>query len=441
MGDLIRMSMRNLIINKEYQGLLPALTDLEYSSLKKSIEKNGQYSPIIINSQGIILDGHHRFNACQELGIEPKTLLQDFKDNLLEQLFVIECNLERRQLNSFQKAELALKRKPFLKDIAKMNTTDNLSTVEKASSSKYLELGDKGVNQRIGKSAGISHESVRKVEKILQSKDEDLKEKARKGQFTINQAFNKIKRSEKRNALLNEVPQSKFAELREQKLKLLHGDSAERSTELPDSSIDLILTDPPYDKGNVPLYRKLALLANRVLKEGGSLVTYASQFWLPEVLHNMLTGLGIRYWWQFAVAHSGGHQLVYQRNIFAEWKPMIWFVKGEKPSEGILIRKIGDLIESQPPDRSLHEWTQSPIEAEFIIDNLTVENQVVLDPFMGVGTFGLAALKLKRQFIGIEIDPERFGIAKTNLGKLKTGGGDKNERTTKVAAKKHYSSR
>ena len=50
-----------------------------------------------------------------------------------------------------------------------------------------------------------------------------------------------------------------------------------------------------------------------------------------------------------------------------------------------------------------------------VIDKLTVEKQAVLDPFMGARTFCKAPSKLKRQFIGIEIDPQRFDLAKTNL--------------------------
>jgi DNA modification methylase len=420
------LDTRDIISNKEYQDLLPSYTSPEYSSLKESIGMNGQYSPIIINNQGILLDGYHRFKACQELGIEPKILVQHFEDKLQEFLFVVDSNLERRHLTIFKKAELALKKKPILTEIAKKNTAANLSMRGKVSSSKCLELGGKGVNQKIAEAAGISHESVRKVELILQSNDKDLKEKARNGQFTIHQAFNKIKRAEKRNAILNEVHNAQYVERQEQRFRLLNGDFAEQSKEIPDNSIDLILTDPPYDKGSIPLYRKLAFLAGRVLKDGGSLVTYASNCWLPDIFHIMLQDTGIRYLWMFSVIHSGGHQLVYQRNVFAEWKPLLWLVKGERIREGILMKNMGDLIKSQPPDKSLDEWTQSPIEAEFIIDNLTVENQLVLDPFMGVGTFGLAALKLKRQFIGIEIDAEIFGIAKTNLGKLKTDASNKN---------------
>jgi DNA modification methylase len=58
---------------------------------------------------------------------------------------------------------------------------------------------------------------------------------------------------------------------------------------------------------------------------------------------------------------------------------------------------------------------QSTIEAEHVIKRLTVENQVVLDTFMGIGTTGLAALNLNRKFIGIENDPNVFKIAKSRL--------------------------
>ena len=413
------MRLTNLSVNKEYQDLLPAPDEREYQLLKQSIKTHGQHLPITVNSQGVILDGHQRFKACKELGIEPKILVRDFEDKSQEFLFVIESNLERRHLTDFQKAELALKKKSILEEIARKNES----------------LGGRGVriqtplgrvDVEIGKHAGVGKDTVRRVEKILQSRDEDLIEKVRKGHFTINHAFNKVTRAEKRNALLNEVRNIPFLEQQEKGLKLLNGDFVEQSTELPDSSIDLILTNPPYNEGSIPLYQKLALLAGRVLREGGSLVTYASQFWLPDVFGNMLTNTGIKYWWMFAVKHNGGHQLIYPRNVFVEWKPFVWFVKGERIREGLLIKNMGDLIESEPPDKSLHKLTQSPIEAGFIIDKLTVENQIVLDPFMGEGTFGLAALKLKRQFIGIEIDPEIFGTARTNLVKSKTGAGDKN---------------
>ena len=62
------------------------------------------------------------------------------------------------------------------------------------------------------------------------------------------------------------------------------------------------------------------------------------------------------------------------RSVFAEWKPLIWYTKGEKPTN--ILDTMFDHIESSPPDKSLHEWAQSQEEAEHIIRYLTVENQI-----------------------------------------------------------------
>ena len=95
--------------------------------------------------------------------------------------------------------------------------------------------------------------------------------------------------------------------------------------------------------------------------------------------------------------------------ISVAWKPLLWFVKGDKSSScGYLV----DYVESEPPDKEAHEWQQSTVEGEHVIRGLTVQNQIVLDSFMGSGTTGIPALNLNRKFIGIEIDKERFQIAR-----------------------------
>jgi DNA modification methylase len=55
------------------------------------------------------------------------------------------------------------------------------------------------------------------------------------------------------------------------------------------------------------------------------------------------------------------------------------------------------------------------VEAEYIIKHLTVENQIILDPFLGSGTSGIVVLKLGRKFIGIEKDKQIFEIAKKRI--------------------------
>ena len=70
------------------------------------------------------------------------------------------------------------------------------------------------------------------------------------------------------------------------------------------------------------------------------------------------------------------------------------------------------------PAKELHEWEQSTTEAYHIISKLTFPNDLVLDCFMGIGTTGIAALNLKRQFIGIEKDAETFQIARRRISSM-----------------------
>jgi hypothetical protein len=151
-----------------------------------------------VNQDGIILDGHHRYKACQELGIEPKTIVREFSDKLEEQLFVIDCNLIRRQLNNFQRTVLALKSKSILTEIAKKNMSLG------GKGSKDLEtLDSKGVSGEIGKLAGVSHETVRKVEKILENKriSDKIKENLRSGKLSINEAYEMVEQDQEGQSL------------------------------------------------------------------------------------------------------------------------------------------------------------------------------------------------------------------------------------------------
>lgn len=85
--------------------------------------------------------------------------------------------------------------------------------------------------------------------------------------------------------------------------------------------------------------------------------------------------------------------------------------KGEGWSVGHSIKDFGT------KNSQLLKMARS-VEAEYILKGLTVENQMILDPFMEVGTFGIAALKLGRKFVGIEIDPESYKLAQMNISNV-----------------------
>ena len=156
----------------------------------------------------------------------------------------------------------------------------------------------------------------------------------------------------------------------------------------------------------------LHVIAQSVLREGGSLVTYVGHYAIPQVIEIMVS-MGLTYWWPIAVVLSGSFARYYPRQVTIKWKPLLWFVKRGKL---ITADFLSDIIKSDTPSKVLHEWEQSTAEAKHIISRLTMEGQTVFNPMMGSGTTGAVAVKLGRRFIGIEIDSDKFEIAKTRIG-------------------------
>jgi N6-adenosine-specific RNA methylase IME4 len=174
--------------------MVPNQTDEEFQSLVESIKLDGQYYPIIVNEQGFVLDGHHRYKACRHLKIEPKFQVKhDIKDKWHELLFVIDTNLKRRHMNAFQRIELALKAKPALEHIADQNRLSNLKQ-NVTSSVKSFTVGR--VDQEIGDRAKASHVTIKKAETIIKKSSENVKQSLRSGKVSIEYAYKSVKRSE-----------------------------------------------------------------------------------------------------------------------------------------------------------------------------------------------------------------------------------------------------
>jgi ParB-like chromosome segregation protein Spo0J len=186
----------NYSISQDYASLVPPLSAEEYESLKQSINQNRLWVPIVVNSLGVILDGHHRFKACQELGIEPSMVTMNFLDELHEKMFVIDSNLQRRHLNDFQRTELALKSKSILEQIAKKNMSSGGKGVE-----IQTPLGR--IDAQIGKRAGVGKDTVRKVEQIKKAVERDnlltpsIINALERGEISISSAFETLKDARK----------------------------------------------------------------------------------------------------------------------------------------------------------------------------------------------------------------------------------------------------
>ena len=386
----------NLTVDPVYQNLVHAVTPEEYESMKESIKKNGLWLPIIVNEKGIILDGHTRYKICKELGIPLKHAERKFENEWVEKKFVIESNLRRRQLNDFQKSELGIPLQRINQEISKLKMSEGGKT--------KVQSNDKPFHAGVetAKEIGVPSSTFERAKKIINTAPEDLKQKLRDGKTTIFKEYQKIQKDEKK-AIRQE-------EIKKQQVNLpesvtLHNSEFQK-TYVEGNSVSLIFTDPPYHEKYLYLYESLAVHASRVLRDGGSLICYAGHYAIGKII-NMMEAQGLNFHWPIAVIHSGPSASVFGRKILVGYKPMLWFVKGKY--EGDFVR---DIIKSEFQGKELHEWAQSTVEADYYIKHLTIENEIVYDPFLGQGTFGISAVRLKRQFIGCETDKGHFENAR-----------------------------
>jgi site-specific DNA-methyltransferase (adenine-specific) len=232
------------------------------------------------------------------------------------------------------------------------------------------------------------------------------------GKIKIDKAHRQIKNRQKRQDLLSNsaIGNVQFPE----NIQFIEGDFRDKSNDIPDNCIDLIFTDPPYQRSWLPSYEPLGKIAFRVLKEGGSLVMYAGHYALPQIFDYMKNS-GLKYWWLIVVKHPGSSARMFYQNVITTYKPLIWFVKGTKPK---ILEFIEDSVESHRPDKTLHPWTQSTDEAEHVLSKVTTPKDVVLDCLMGTGTTAIAAMKLNRRFVGIEKNADMLAIAKQRISQI-----------------------
>ena len=227
------------------------------------------------------------------------------------------------------------------------------------------------------------------------------------------------------------------------KIELFHGDCLEVMRDIPDGSVDMVVTDPPYK-----------------LTSRGTSGSMGGAFWTGELAKNGKVfengSVDISDWIGecYRVLKGGTHIyiMVNDKNLmrylnevdrsgFNFVKTLVW-VKPNKicgrwymtQKETIILARKGgqrpinnagtsDVLftpsfKKQKADKlNLHD-TEKPTELmQVLIENSSKENDVILDPFMGIGTTAIACINTGRNFIGIEKEEKYFKIASERIRK------------------------
>ena len=191
------------------------------------------------------------------------------------------------------------------------------------------------------------------------------------------------------------------------------GDARELAKAIPDESIDLIFTDPPYLKEYLPLYDWLSN-QSRLVKDTGFLFMYTGGYWKDEVM-SYFRNSGWEYFWDYTVGMPGNNSLMWPRKTIARAKSILCYrpVTGH----GMPRYNVLDLWIGSAQDKRFHTWGQEESAARYYIESFTTVEQVVLDPFAGGGTSAAMAKVLGRKYLSFEIIPFEAQNARSRIKK------------------------
>lgn len=193
-------------VDAEFENLCPPLTKEEFSQLEKNILEEGECHDPICLWNGLIVDGHNRWRIIQshpDIGYETREMVFLSRNDAMA--WIIRNQLGRRNLPNYERARLALRLKETIAAEAKAKQE---STLKQNSSvnQKSDERNELNTNKELAKVAGVSHDTIHKVDVIEQKAPEEVKDQLRRGEVSINKAYNEIRDAEKVQPCVEKAP-------------------------------------------------------------------------------------------------------------------------------------------------------------------------------------------------------------------------------------------
>jgi len=234
-------------------------------------------------------------------------------------------------------------------------------------------------------------------------------------------------------------------------MNLMLGDCLERMKEIPDGSVDMVLTDPPYGTtackwDSVIPFEPMWEQLKRIVKPRGAIVLTASQPFTSALV--MSNAAMFRYCWVWEKSKATGFLNAKKRPLVAHEDVLVFcqsvsaynpqktsaaaYDKGVRKAQTendvySKFAQVGVKSSGERYPRSVQYFktaereggyhkTQKPVALmEYLIKTYTNEGETVLDFTMGSGTTGIACVNTERNFIGIEMDQTYFDIAKGRI--------------------------
>ena len=174
----------SITVDKEFESLIPPLSPEEFQQLEENCVKEG-IRDALITWNGILIDGHNRFKIAAKHGLHWSEKRMEFADRNEAKRWIILNQFGRRNLSAYDRSVLALKLKPVIAEKAKERML--------AGKSDPNQKSDEGMTSKaLGKIAGVSHDTIHKVEAIQNSDNQQLIDDVREGRESINSGYQRV---------------------------------------------------------------------------------------------------------------------------------------------------------------------------------------------------------------------------------------------------------
>ena len=181
----------------EMAELLPPLTGEQFAALEADILKNGCYSPVIVNEDMVVIDGHNRQRLCEQHGLPYQMAVFSFADLLEAKQWALDTQKGRRNLDKWELGKIALRLKPDIEARAKANQSaggqafrPSEATEEGLATLPNLPSDPVDTRKELADAVGLGERTMGKVMQIDEHAPTAVKEALDSGDLSINQGYN-----------------------------------------------------------------------------------------------------------------------------------------------------------------------------------------------------------------------------------------------------------
>jgi len=385
----------------------------DIEGLARSIDEIGLLHPVVVRPDGMLVAGERRIKACLLLGWTdiPVTVID------LDAIVRGECdeNQKRKDWTPTEAVAIAKALEPMEREAARERQEATQGN-RQSGVEKFTEPEKGRALDKVADAVGLSRPTLTKAQEVIRAAEENpevygyLPEKM--DQTSIEKAYREKRRIDREAEAARRREQDQNAPI------VCEADALSFLATMGERSVDLLLTDPPYmtDLPDVAAFAAewVPVALSRV-KLSGRAYIFTGPY--PEELHAYLTVLlaqsdftiGNVLVWTYRNTMGPSPKMAYKNN----WQAC-FYLYGPKaaPLDCVTLEEQFSVQDfGAPHANGYHAWQKPDGLAERLVLHGSEPGDLVVDPFVGTGTFVLAAGKLGRRAIGADTSPDMLAIA------------------------------